>query len=102
MKFVIVFVALIALTYAAPPSQDAQVLRQDSQVGPSQYSHVLETSDGTAIQAQGHLENEGHEDASIAVKGSYKFVADDGQTYQVDYVADKNGYQPSGAHLPVA
>ncbi|XP_068143208.1 larval cuticle protein 65Ag1-like [Drosophila tropicalis] len=102
MKFVIVFVALIALTYAAPPSQEAQVLRQDSQVGPSEFSHILEINDGTAIQAQGHLENEGKENASIAVSGSYKYVADDGITYQVDYIADKNGYQPSGAHLPIA
>lgn len=39
MKFVIVFVALFGLALAAPPSnsQDAVVVRSDSDVGPESY-----------------------------------------------------------------
>lgn len=65
-------------------------------------SNSLETSDGNKQEAQGQLENVGTEDEAIAVRGSFSFVADDGQTYTINYVADRNGYQPVGAHLPVA
>ncbi|XP_034133886.1 larval cuticle protein 65Ag1-like [Drosophila guanche] len=100
MKFLIVFVALFALALAAP-SADVQTLRSESEVGPESYKYALETSDGTNKVEEGHLTNVGSENEAIAVKGSFSFVADDGQTYTVNYIADENGFQPSGAHLPV-
>ncbi|KAH8364470.1 hypothetical protein KR084_007231 [Drosophila pseudotakahashii] len=102
MKFLIVFVALFAVALAAPPANDAQILRLDSDVGPESFKYDWETSDGQAAQAQGQLKNIGSENEAIAVQGSYRFVGDDGVTYEVTYIADENGYQPSGAHLPVA
>ncbi|XP_004524496.1 larval cuticle protein 8-like isoform X1 [Ceratitis capitata] len=102
MKFVIVFVALFAVAFAAPADSDAQTLRFDSDVLPSSFNYAYETSNGIKEDAQGELHNEGSENEAIAVRGSYSFVADDGQTYTVTYVADENGFQPQGAHLPVA
>ncbi|XP_016975759.1 larval cuticle protein 65Ag1-like [Drosophila rhopaloa] len=101
MKFLIVFVALFAVALAAPPSE-VQVLRSESDVGPENYKYALETSDGTSKKEEGQLKNAGTEDEAIVVKGSFSFVADDGQTYTVNYIADENGFQPQGAHLPVA
>ncbi|KAH8274302.1 hypothetical protein KR026_007796, partial [Drosophila bipectinata] len=102
MKFAIVLFALFAVAIAAP-SQDVEVLKYDSDnIGVDGYSWALETSDGTSKQEAGHLINTGTEKEAIAVKGSFSFVADDGQTYTVNYIADENGFQPQGAHLPVA
>ncbi|BFF99389.1 larval cuticle protein 65Ag1-like [Drosophila madeirensis] len=104
MKFIIVFVALFALAVAAPPSksEEAVVLRLESDVGPESFKYGWETSDGQSADAEGQLKNIGSEDEAISVKGSYRFVGDDGVTYEVTYIADENGFQPQGAHLPVA
>ncbi|XP_037939267.1 larval cuticle protein 65Ag1-like [Teleopsis dalmanni] len=102
MKFVIVFAALFAVALAAPRPEDAQVLRSESIVGPESFSYAYETSDGVSANAEGHLNNVGSENEAIQVRGSYSFVADDGQTYTVNYIADENGFQPQGAHLPQA
>ena len=68
---------------------------------PSSY-YSSETSDGSFHQAQGQLKQIGKDEAAVVQQGSYRFIADDGQTYTINYVADENGYQPQGAHLPVA
>ncbi|EDV41235.1 uncharacterized protein Dana_GF23525 [Drosophila ananassae] len=100
MKFAIVLFALFAVAVAAPP-QEVQILRSESDVGPASFKYAYETSDGAQAQADGQLKQVGKEEA-IVVRGSYSFVADDGLTYTVNYVADENGFQPQGAHLPVA
>ncbi|XP_017470790.1 PREDICTED: larval cuticle protein 8-like [Rhagoletis zephyria] len=102
MKFVIVFVALFALAYAAPAAPEVEIVELKSDVEPEQYSYSLKTSDGTSKQEDGHLVNPGAEDEHIVAQGSFSFVGDDGQTYTVNYIADENGFQPQGAHLPVA
>ncbi|EDW17486.1 larval cuticle protein 65Ag1 [Drosophila mojavensis] len=100
MKFLIVFVALFALAVAAPA--EVEIVRQVLDVQPDSYKEETVLSDGTSSQSEGVLNNVGTEQESLAVKGSYSFVADDGVTYTVNYIADENGFQPQGAHLPVA
>ncbi|XP_037941273.1 larval cuticle protein 65Ag1-like [Teleopsis dalmanni] len=99
MKFVIVFAALLAVALARP---DAEITRLDSDVQPEGFKFGVATSDGFIHDAEGHLLNVGSDHEEISVKGSYSFVGDDGQTYTVNYIADANGFQPQGAHLPVA
>ncbi|XP_067645820.1 larval cuticle protein 65Ag1-like [Eurosta solidaginis] len=101
MKLIIILLALIALTTAAPPPSGVEIIEQRSDVEPDRYSYALQTSDGTSKQEDGQLVNAGAEDAHIVARGSFSFVAADGQTYTVNYVADENGFQPQGAHLPV-
>ncbi|SPP85125.1 larval cuticle protein 65Ag1-like [Drosophila guanche] len=101
MKFVLVLIALFALA-AARSNQDAETLRYDSDVQPESYQYNVQTSDGKSVSEEGHLENVGTEEEAIVVRGSFSYVGDDGQTYTINYIADKNGYQPQGAHIPVA
>ncbi|XP_016933411.1 larval cuticle protein 65Ab1-like [Drosophila suzukii] len=101
MKFLIVFVALFALAVARP--NDVQTVRQDSDVQPDKWSSVLETSDGTSVNLDGVLKDIGTEHEAAVVHGSYSWVDEKtGEKFTVTYVADENGFQPQGAHLPVA
>ncbi|XP_055373378.1 flexible cuticle protein 12-like isoform X1 [Condylostylus longicornis] len=101
MKFVIVLAALFAVAIAAPA--DVEIVRYDNDnIGVEGYKFGVETSDGKKHDESGQLKNVGTEQEGIAVQGSFSYVGDDGQTYSVSYVADENGFQPTGAHIPVA
>lgn len=60
----------------------------------------FETSDGTSRQEQAELRNAGTDQEAIVVRGSYSYVGPDGTQYVINYVADENGFQPVGAHIP--
>lgn len=42
----------------------------------------------------------GAEEPAIQVEGQYQYTADDGSNILVTYVANENGFQPQGAHIP--
>ncbi|XP_034250005.1 larval cuticle protein 65Ag1-like [Thrips palmi] len=64
------------------------------------FSYEYETANGIKADARGALNNAGTENEALVQQGSFSFVADDGVTYSVTWVADENGFQPQGAHLP--
>nr|XP_014094873.1 larval cuticle protein 65Ag1 [Bactrocera oleae] len=98
--FVVLLVAQATITTATPVEKQVEIVRQNINVAPESYKFGFETSDGTQHDEEGELKNVGTDDEAIAVKGSYKYVGDDGITYHVSYTADENGYQPVGEHLP--
>lgn len=60
-----------------------------------------ETGDGTSVQAQGVLKNAGDPEAEVQeVSGSYAYTAADGTKVQISYIANENGYQPTGEGIP--
>lgn len=59
-----------------------------------------ETSDGVTRQEQAEVKNAGTDQEALSVRGSVSWVAPDGQTYTLHYIADENGFQPQGDHLP--
>jgi len=103
MKFIIVCILFAIVACQAAPSTNAVgVVRSDTDVQPNRFRFGVETSDGFRHDAEGQLNNEGSDHESIAVHGQYSYVGDDGVTYTVTYTADENGFQPQGAHIPVA
>ncbi|KAL5293257.1 hypothetical protein ACFFRR_011803 [Megaselia abdita] len=105
MKFAIVFACFFAAAIAAPVGDgEAEILRYDSDnIGTGEYNWNFETTNGIKGEESGHLvPSQSEAGESISVKGSFSFVADDGQTYTVTYIADENGFQPEGHHLPIA
>lgn len=85
--------AFIACAYAAPQDYAAITTKQDSDITPEgAYRYQYETSNGIAAQEQG---NGGHQ-----ANGGFSWYSPEGELIQISYVADENGYQPQGSHLP--
>lgn len=40
------------------------------------------------------------EDSAVEAQGSFHYTAPDGTPIALQYVANENGFQPQGAHLP--
>ncbi|CAG9795414.1 unnamed protein product [Diatraea saccharalis] len=102
MKSFIVLACLVAAALAVPVDpKDATIVRYDSDnIGVDGYKYEFQTSDGTSAQEQGQLKNVGTENEAIEVRGQFSYTGQDGQVYTVTYVANENGFQPQGAHLP--
>lgn len=64
------------------------------------YRYAYETDAGVKVTEQGVQKIDG-EVQTLAVAGSYSYPAPDGTVVQLTYVADENGFQPTGDHLPV-
>lgn len=62
--------------------------------------HSFETSDGQSRSEQAEVVAPGTDHESLAVRGTFTYVDETGTSYTVNYVADENGFQPEGAHLP--
>ncbi|XP_034249753.1 larval cuticle protein 65Ag1-like [Thrips palmi] len=108
MKTAVLILALAALAYARPQQplqatpKPIAILKLASDVQPDgSFTYEYETENGIKADARGALNNAGTENEALVQQGSFSFVADDGVTYSVTWVADENGFQPQGAHLPV-
>lgn len=73
---------------------------ENENYGDGSYKFSYETGNGIKAEEQGELKNKGSENEIQSVMGSYSYTAPDGQLITVNYVADENGFQPQGDHLP--
>lgn len=73
----------------------AETLRSSSDILPDgQYNYEYETNNGIVAKESGL--------AAKSVQGSFGWTSPEGTPVQITYVADENGYQPTGNVLPVA
>ncbi|KAG5307450.1 CU12 protein, partial [Acromyrmex insinuator] len=83
---VFVILALIAGVLAAPQSNpnDITIVNQEevNNIGVGGYHFSYEQSDGQKREETAELKNEGTENESLSVVGSFSFIAPDGHTYR--------------------
>ncbi|CAH0556915.1 unnamed protein product [Brassicogethes aeneus] len=83
-------------TYAS--KQHIPILRQDADINEDgSYSYSYETGNGIQAQEQATNVNQGLEKQA---QGSYSYTSPEGELVQVSYVADGNGFRPTGSHIP--
>ncbi|KAF5269342.1 hypothetical protein FQA39_LY08734 [Lamprigera yunnana] len=64
------------------------------------YSYGYDTENHINVHEAGQLKNAGTENQVNSVQGAYSYKGLNGEDYTVEYVADENGFQAKGAHLP--
>merc|ERR1712189_130131 len=68
------------------------------------YSYNFEAASGIKMSEEGeqkHFGDKPEEGYGSVARGSYSYELE-GVTYTINWVADENGFQPTGDHLPVA
>ncbi|XP_058463137.1 endocuticle structural glycoprotein SgAbd-2-like [Malaya genurostris] len=66
-----------------------------------QFKYGYESANGIVVQEEGHVKNSGTKDhESNVAHGSYSYVDPHGVPVSVSYVADENGFQAHGSHIP--
>ncbi|NP_001036869.1 endocuticle structural glycoprotein ABD-4-like [Bombyx mandarina] len=80
------------------------IVNQEQVINPDgSYKWSYETGNGISAEEQGYIKNQGiPEQEAQTAQGQYQYTAPDGQVIHVQYLADENGFQPQGAHLPTA
>nr|XP_027239237.1 endocuticle structural glycoprotein SgAbd-2-like [Penaeus vannamei] len=80
-------------------SEEIAILRNDFVIeDDGRYNFDAETANGIVVSEHGTPGDKG----AINSAGSFSYTAPDGTDVHLQFVADENGFQPQGAHLPVA
>ncbi|XP_055913709.1 pupal cuticle protein Edg-78E-like [Eupeodes corollae] len=90
----VALIALIGFCAAAPLDSEvgAETKALENEISPEGVFHyAFQTSNGIDVNSAG--------DAN-AIQGAYKYVSPEGQAVVLSYVADADGYHPSGELLP--
>ncbi|CAK9803968.1 Endocuticle structural glycoprotein SgAbd-1 [Anthophora quadrimaculata] len=105
---VILLFAIVSMASALPigppipHTSPIPILRQSAD-GPNpdgSYSYNYESANGIQAQEIGYLNYAGTEAEAREAQGSYSYTAPNGEIVQVTYVANENGFQPQGSHIP--
>ncbi|KAK9731382.1 Insect cuticle protein [Popillia japonica] len=82
----------------AMPSVDG-IIRQSSQSNPDEsYEYSFETANGIQVEERGIRSS--LQDSPIISSGTFEYTAPDNTPIVVKYVANENGFQAEGVHLP--
>merc|ERR1719187_2658905 len=104
----IIFAALLAVAAARPDkpvygSRSVEVVEilRDDRVNPSaagEYSFDLEQEDGIFRSESGYGSGP---DGAVESQGSFRFNHPNGESFELKFVANADGYQPESSALPI-
>ncbi|KAL4704811.1 hypothetical protein ACJJTC_003523 [Scirpophaga incertulas] len=106
MMKLLVLAAAVALAAAdvshlQRSDKDAQILKQELDVDvEGRYHWALETDNGISANENGELKNPTGENPAQVAQGEAQWTSPEGEVIKLQYVADENGFQPQGSHLP--
>ncbi|XP_060651812.1 larval cuticle protein 1-like [Drosophila nasuta] len=89
---VLMICAIVGLAAAFPEGTPDEVIHRSEDVRADGFESKLELTNSINEQRSG--------DEHGNIKGSFSYVAPGGEHVVINYVADENGYQPSGDVLP--
>ncbi|XP_076295120.1 cuticular protein 21 [Lasioglossum baleicum] len=97
--------ALFAVSATAAPVEESTPVgilayTADGPNPDGSYVFSYETGNGIKAEEHGELKKLNETNSVIAVQGSYSYSLSDGSPIALSYVADENGFQPKGEHLP--
>lgn len=75
-----------------------QAKKKNNTASTCYFTRSYDTENGISVAEQGRPVNKGQQ--VEVVQGQYSYTAPDGTPILVSYVADENGFQARGAHLP--
>ncbi|XP_017017846.1 pupal cuticle protein 20 [Drosophila kikkawai] len=65
------------------------------------YKYEYETGNGIKAEEMGYLKNAGDKGSEAqTAEGSFSYTSPEGDEIMLTYIADENGFQPQGDHLP--
>ncbi|EDX06752.1 GD10870 [Drosophila simulans] len=105
----LIFIAalLLSLAQARPqvrgqaPGEPIPIIRQEQEVNfDGSYKYLYETGNGINAEEEGYLKNPGTDNAGQVAQGSFSYTSPEGIPIRITYLADENGFQPQGDHLP--
>ncbi|CAG9858884.1 unnamed protein product [Phyllotreta striolata] len=75
----------------------------DSNPADGSFQFSFETANGIKIEEKGYLKDGANSSEKIQViEGSVSYTDNEGNPVNLRYIADENGYQPEGDHIPKA
>ncbi|VEN55075.1 unnamed protein product [Callosobruchus maculatus] len=93
------------LSSANAGSTPIPIVSQTEEINPDgSFKFSYETANGIKVEESGYLKDnpESSTDRIQVIEGIVSYTDNDGQMINLRYIADENGYQPQGDHLPTS
>ncbi|XP_050342273.1 larval cuticle protein LCP-22-like [Nymphalis io] len=96
-------IAPVSVPRVVADARSAETLKYGNEINADgTYHYFYETNNGIAAQAQGTPRNFGGNPPVVpdVAQGSFSWISPEGEEIAITYVADENGYHPTGNAIP--